>query len=932
MAHRVRQAQVAAGREPAWPLVGRQEELDFLRAARRRRPPVGTVVSGLPGVGKSRLVEAALRGAEADGFGVVAVRASAGLRHVAFAPFRSVIDLPASSDPAELVAAVERALDKERDGGVLLVVDDAHDLDEASAGLVHHLAAVDAATVVVTVRTGAARPEAVTSLWKDGLAERVELEGLSRAETAELVGDVLSGTVEDATVERIWHLTDGNPLYVREVLLSAREAGVLRRGDDSWHWHGRFTSGLRLRELVAERLGRLAPDELSAVELLSLAGSLPVKVLSSLASERSIGDLEARALVTVERSDRRREVRLGHPLYGEVVRAGLPSLRAQSMRRRLTEALEHTGARRSADRVSLAVWSVEAGIPVDAATLTQIAEAVLWHPSQEISNRLEQILAGTLAGSGPDPSVRELAQGDPALAVRLARAAYDASGSVAAGAALATTLCWAGETHEAARVLADLQATAATAEDRLTLALALADVRFWGEHDHESAIGALRGAIARDRAGGDRALLAAAIEKLAGVELNTDRPAAALAHCAEASALIGEELACSFAAPAAAASLSHLGRCDEALELVDRALPVALAQGRHSLEVPQLLFARCGTLARTGRLEEAQALAESCQQVALSIDSLDGTALFGLSAAEALLRQGRPASAARQFRDAVGLLHDRDLFGYLPWALAGLARARALLGDEEAAALAWDAATKACRGRRFFDVFCFEAGAAVQRLAGREVEALRLAADGAARAREAGLPVEEAMCLHAAVRISPAPGLAARLEQLTAATDSGYVALLARHGAARVDGDGDGLLELAEAFAAISARFAAAEAAAAAAELYERRRLERAARAAARTALTHLAACEGARSPLTDRLGAPSVLTRREHEVAVLAAAGHASREIAGRLQLSTRTVDSHLYRAYTKLGVSSRVDLAAALRPPEPPARGRAGDCSRGY
>jgi DNA-binding CsgD family transcriptional regulator len=38
------------------------------------------------------------------------------------------------------------------------------------------------------------------------------------------------------------------------------------------------------------------------------------------------------------------------------------------------------------------------------------------------------------------------------------------------------------------------------------------------------------------------------------------------------------------------------------------------------------------------------------------------------------------------------------------------------------------------------------------------------------------------------------------------------------------------------------------------------------------------------------------------------------SREIAARLGLSVRTVDNYLGRAYTKLGVTSRAELAALL------------------
>jgi DNA-binding CsgD family transcriptional regulator len=55
-------------------------------------------------------------------------------------------------------------------------------------------------------------------------------------------------------------------------------------------------------------------------------------------------------------------------------------------------------------------------------------------------------------------------------------------------------------------------------------------------------------------------------------------------------------------------------------------------------------------------------------------------------------------------------------------------------------------------------------------------------------------------------------------------------------------------------------------------------------------------------------------LTPREREIALLAAAGESSREIADRLVISVRTVDNHLQNAYRKLGVTRRQDLPRVL------------------
>lgn len=60
---------------------------------------------------------------------------------------------------------------------------------------------------------------------------------------------------------------------------------------------------------------------------------------------------------------------------------------------------------------------------------------------------------------------------------------------------------------------------------------------------------------------------------------------------------------------------------------------------------------------------------------------------------------------------------------------------------------------------------------------------------------------------------------------------------------------------------------------------------------------------------------APSALTSREQEIAVLVAEGLSNRAIAVKLVISKRTVDAHIEHIYDKLGISTRVQLATWLR-----------------
>jgi DNA-binding CsgD family transcriptional regulator len=56
-------------------------------------------------------------------------------------------------------------------------------------------------------------------------------------------------------------------------------------------------------------------------------------------------------------------------------------------------------------------------------------------------------------------------------------------------------------------------------------------------------------------------------------------------------------------------------------------------------------------------------------------------------------------------------------------------------------------------------------------------------------------------------------------------------------------------------------------------------------------------------------------LTAAERRVALMAADGLTNREIAQSLFVTAKTVENHLSRCYTKLGIGSRGELGAALR-----------------
>src|SRR5207248_5086199 len=110
---------------------------------------------------------------------IVRIAGTESLAAVPFGAFSGALagDLVAGA-PFDALSRALRAL--AGDGGldhVALAVDDAHLLDDASAGLVL-IAALSGARVLATVRSGKPCPEAVTRLWKDDYARRLEIRAL----------------------------------------------------------------------------------------------------------------------------------------------------------------------------------------------------------------------------------------------------------------------------------------------------------------------------------------------------------------------------------------------------------------------------------------------------------------------------------------------------------------------------------------------------------------------------------------------------------------------------------------------------------------------------------------------------------------------------------------------------------------------------------
>ncbi len=893
-----------------WPLAGRQDVLRRITEAMRRPGCAGVVLVGAVGVGKTRLAVEALDEASRRGLDTLWTVATEAAASIPYGPMVDLLPQPEQESPDEepltrldLLQRTVRGVGERRRGRRLVLgVDDAHLLDDASAALVHYLARTGTAQILATVRSGEHSPDAVTALWKNDLAVRVEIEPLGEDEVSHLVCAAVGGRVDGQTLRRLWRLSGGNPLFLRELVIEAVETGTLVEAGGIWRCAAVTMVGKRVAELVEARLRRLDSEVRAGLEVVAAGEPLEASLVEALSApiptdaratdpgwrrESPMETAERAGLVRVDVDRRRVRLRLAHPVYGEVLRATTPVLRTRIIRRGLAEALQATGCRRRDDLLRVASWRLEGGGRSDPDLLLAAA-----------------LRAGALF--------------DPALAARLAQAAVEAGAGFGASLIAAESLRTAGRAGEAEDLLRELEPAARTEADRARVALVRAANLVTGfgragdagavvsraesvvtDQDLRDELRAMRGTVALAQ-GRSREALDAVLAVL-------DRPDAS--QRARVGALL-------VAVPA----WTQTGATETAISTTEQLVTVLEGSDEPLPEVVELLrLGLCFAYGMAGRIDDARTMATARYRASLDHLAHDLQAGWAMALGQASLVSGSAQSAVGRLREAALLLRQESkAFGVysLAWCLGCLAEAMALLGNLDAARAALQEADAVTPEP------CFVPNREVGRIwvaacGGAVVAAQTTALHMAATARAHGSYAVEAFALHEAVRLGLVRKVADRLALLAdKVVDGRLVSAYAAHAVALVAGDAPALQKVSATFEELGAFLIAAEAAAEAAHAYRREGRSASARAAVSRSQLLATRCEGCHTLGLDSAVLPQPLTLREREIAGLAAQGLSSLRIAERLVLSVRTVDNHLHHVYAKLGVSSRTELTTILTP----------------
>ena len=462
--------QLARGEAGPTRLVGRAAELS---AARRALEEVadghGAVVSvvGEPGVGKSRLTDEVRNAADGLGLRWLEARCLSYGTALPYWPYAELlrnlaetrIDEPAAASRERLEAYLggvaaddtlpffarllglplddgDRVADLEPEAfrrglhdafgrwlsstsnaqPVVLAIEDLHWIDAASLALTAELAALAMSNFVAVYVTG--RPDAEERIGSVRIAAGTAMQGPIRLEpldlvaVAELLADLLPGSVPDGLAEMLLDRTSGNPFFVEEIVRSLKEAEILVGGDGGW----RLEQGLDAAEVpttvegaVAARIDLLPPGTAGVLQTASVIGRrfrlpLLVAVEPDVAARPDVLDeLTGRGFLDRVAGDGAAELTFHHAIVQEVAYGRLLRRHRRDLHRRVADAAEALyGARDEViDLLARHLYLADAGAKAVEYLVRAGRRARQLFANEEAIVHFER--AGELAAREPDP-------------------------------------------------------------------------------------------------------------------------------------------------------------------------------------------------------------------------------------------------------------------------------------------------------------------------------------------------------------------------------------------------------------------------------------------------------------------------------------------------------------------------------------------------
>src|SRR3954454_5523095 len=273
---------------------------------------------------------------------------------------------PVSSDPETeryqlFNALVDCIADVAVDEPVLLVLDDLHWATKPTLQLLRHLVRSNVAAPVLVLTTfrdtelDATAPlaEALADVERLDSVERLTLAGLDTTAIRQYLDQIAGYVLDeraDVLAEQLHRETNGNPFFVREMLLYLVETGQIYRDSERWEINRDFFTAVPVgaRDVITRRLARLTDDTqmlLSRAAVVGLDFRMPVLVdVTEMHEDVLLDGLEQASAARLVEEIQLDHYRFTHALVRAALLDGISVSRRARIHRRVAETLERHAA------------------------------------------------------------------------------------------------------------------------------------------------------------------------------------------------------------------------------------------------------------------------------------------------------------------------------------------------------------------------------------------------------------------------------------------------------------------------------------------------------------------------------------------------------------------------------------------------------------
>ncbi|NUP74513.1 MAG: transcriptional regulator [Sinomonas sp.] len=270
---------------------------EVTRALRYVNQGLGVRIVGAPGSGRTTVAKGLVSALEATRPRVYSIFAGPALASVPFAGIASLgLDLRARTVG---VVALADALAEHlaRLGPAAIVVDDVDRLDRESLSILHLVRERTEARMIITTGDAPSRLPSAAEIVRDWATATVPLRPLRYEQVNDLAAGMLGAPVDVDLLARVLGSSGGNLRLAARILETARWSERIALRDGAWRITGATLLNVHLHGTVEALLLDLSAEELQALNTLAVLGPSPVAVLTDTIEPELLDRLEHRGLV-----------------------------------------------------------------------------------------------------------------------------------------------------------------------------------------------------------------------------------------------------------------------------------------------------------------------------------------------------------------------------------------------------------------------------------------------------------------------------------------------------------------------------------------------------------------------------------------------------------------------------------------------------------